>query len=109
MGREYDFHREYAGCSVTVSVALGTVRELALLVDGHEAGHERVHGHRAQVRTLHTVLPCDPPQQVAVEVALPGPLQGDPVCCLAAVGQRLPMPQRRLAHRARPTEASWYR
>ncbi|MEV4557656.1 hypothetical protein AB0K51_11740 [Kitasatospora sp. NPDC049285] len=108
MSRDYYFHREYAGCSVTVGVYLGTARAVELLVDGHEVGREQVAGHHEQVSVLHTTLPTDPPQPVSVEAALPAAMRGDPECTLVAAGERLPMPQRPMPHRARPTEESWY-
>ncbi|RKE05181.1 hypothetical protein [Streptomyces sp. TLI_171] len=108
MSRTYYFHLEYAGNSLTATVTLGTVRELSLLVNGHEAANERLHGHHGETHVLRTVLPGDPPGEASVEVTLPGPLRGEPQCILVAPGRRLPMPQRPMPHDARPTEASWY-
>ncbi|WP_371493911.1 hypothetical protein OG871_02515 [Kitasatospora sp. NBC_00374] len=111
MSREYHFHREHAGFSVTAGVRLGGHRELELLVDGKEVAAARVDGHRAEVRSMTTVLPTDPPRRIDVQVSLPGPVNGDPACVLladGADGARLPMPARDVPRRARLTEASWY-
>ncbi|MFC9324171.1 hypothetical protein [Kitasatospora sp. NPDC057015] len=108
MSRDYHFHREHAGCSVTVDVRLGGRRELELLVDGKEVATARVHGHHAQTRSLRTMLPTDPPRGIAVQVELPGAMRGEPVSTLIAGEDRLPMPARDVPHRARLTEASWY-
>ncbi|MFJ1709703.1 hypothetical protein [Kitasatospora sp. NPDC088346] len=111
MGREYHFHREHAGFSVTAGVRLGGHRELELLVDGKEVAAVRVDGHRAQVCTLTTVLATDPPRPIAVRVSLPGRFNGDPACELLADGADgggLAMPASDIPRRARLTEASWY-
>jgi hypothetical protein len=108
MGRDYHFHREHAGCSVTVGVHLGDVRAVELLVDGKEVAVERVHGHGAQVRALTTVLPTEPPRPIEVEVSLPGLVRGEPGSVLIDDGARLPMPEHEVPRRARLTEASWY-
>ncbi|MEU9127026.1 hypothetical protein AB0D08_02725 [Kitasatospora sp. NPDC048540] len=108
MGRDYQFHREHAGCSVTAVVHLGTVRELELLVNGKPVGFERLHGHHAGARTLTTVLPTDPPVGIDVRLELPGAMRGDPVCVLTDGDRQWPMPLRPVPRTARPTEASWY-
>ncbi|MFG3055166.1 hypothetical protein ACGFZP_30060 [Kitasatospora sp. NPDC048239] len=108
MGRDYHFHREHAGCSVTVGVYLGTARQLELLVDGKEVAAVRVHGHHAGVESLTTVLPTDPPRPVEVLVSLPGAVRGEPAGTLVDGETRLPMPEQKVPHRSRPTEASWY-
>ncbi|GAA4882885.1 hypothetical protein [Kitasatospora terrestris] len=108
MGREYFYHLEYAGNSITTRVTLGTVRELELLVNGHGAADERLHGHHAEMHVLRAVLPGDPPTEASVEVAMPAALHGEPACTLVAGDDRLPMPERPMPHNARPTEASWY-
>ena len=108
MGRYYHFHREHAGCSVTVGVHLGGARELELLVDGKEVAALHVHGHHAEVRSLATTLPTDPPRHIDVQVALPGPVRGEPTSVLVEDGTRLPMPEKEVPRRAGLTEASWY-
>ena len=108
MGREYHFHREHAGCSVTVEVRTGSVGGIDLLVDGKEVAAERVHGHHAQTLPLTATLPTDPPHRITVEVELAGALHGAPTATLVAGDTRLPMPARDVPRRARPTEASWY-
>ncbi|MGV9264113.1 hypothetical protein ACWDRR_05555 [Kitasatospora sp. NPDC003701] len=108
MSREYHFHCEYAGCSVTVGVRLAGTRRLELLVDGKEVAVGQVHGHHAQPGSLSTTLPTDPPRAITVEVDLPGALRGVPAATLVDGDTRLPMPARDVPHRARPTEASWY-
>ncbi|MEV7774364.1 hypothetical protein [Kitasatospora sp. NPDC086791] len=108
MGREYHFHCEHAGCSVTVGVRMGGTRELELLVDGKEVATARVHGRRARTAVMTAVLPTDPPRDVEVEVELPGAFGGEPVSILLEGGERRPMPAREVPRRARPTEASWY-
>ncbi|MCX4751523.1 hypothetical protein OG455_39500 [Kitasatospora sp. NBC_01287] len=108
MGRDYHFHREHAGCSVTLAVHLGGAREVELLVDGKEVAVERVHGHHAGVRSLSTVLPTDPPRRIDVEVTLPGGVRGEPAGVLIEDGDRLPMPEKEVPRRAGLTEASWY-
>ncbi|MFC8447462.1 hypothetical protein [Kitasatospora sp. NPDC057223] len=118
MGRDYHFHREHAGCSVTVAVHLGGARGVELLVDGKEVAAERVHGHHPEVRSLATTLPTDPPRPIEVRVTLPGPVRGEPSSVLVEDGAgqdgtgqggtELPMPEKEVPHRARPTEASWY-
>jgi len=108
MSREYHFHREHAGCSVTVGVRLAGTRELELLVDGKEVAAVRVQGHHAQVRSMTTVLPTNPPQHIEVQVTLPGPVNGEPAGFLLAGGARLPMPAKDVPRRARLTEVSWY-
>ncbi|MFE2865649.1 hypothetical protein [Embleya sp. NPDC059259] len=108
MSREYHFHCEHAGCSVTVGLRMGRTRELELLVDGKEVAAARVHGHRVQTQVMTAILPTDPPCGIEVEVTLPGALGGDPVSILLADGERKPMPTREVPRRSRPTEASWY-
>lgn len=108
MSREYHFHCEHAGCSVTLSVRMGGTRELELLVDGKEVAVARVHGHRARTHVITAILPTDPLRGIEVEVTLPGARGGDPVSVLLADGERRPMPAREIPRRSRPTEASWY-
>ncbi|MEU2632836.1 hypothetical protein [Kitasatospora sp. NPDC007106] len=108
MGREYHFHCEYAGCSVTAGVRLGGVRELEVLVNGHEVAFERVHGHHPEEHSLIAVLPTSPPRHVEVRIALPGVFTGIPSCALFAGEVQVPMAEREVPRRARPTEASWY-
>ncbi|GAA1234540.1 hypothetical protein GCM10009665_25930 [Kitasatospora nipponensis] len=108
MGRDYHFHCEHAGCSVTAEVYLGGTREVDVLVDGKEVSTLRVQGHGAQVRSLTAVLPTDPPRPVEIEVTLPGRISGEPASVLVRDGERFAMPGREVQHRSRPTEASWY-
>ncbi|MER5207740.1 hypothetical protein [Streptomyces sp. NPDC002825] len=108
MGREYQFHCEYAGCSVTADLRTGGTRELELLVDGKQVAAVSVHGRRAQTTVMTTVLPTDPPRDIEVEVALPGAFGGDPASTLLAGGERRPMPAREVPRRTRPAEATWY-
>ncbi|TXS22260.1 hypothetical protein EAO71_25635 [Streptomyces sp. ms191] len=108
MGREYHFHCEHAGCSVTVGLHMGGTRELELLVDGKQVAAARAHGHHAQTTVMTTTLPTDPPRGIEVEVTLPGVLGGDPASTLLAGGERTPMPARDVPRRARPAEADWY-
>ncbi|MGW8766326.1 hypothetical protein ACWGN5_27945 [Streptomyces sp. NPDC055815] len=108
MGREYHFHCEHAGCSVTVGLRMGGTRELELLVDGKQVAAAHVHGRHAQTTVMTTILPTDPPRGIEVEVELPGALGGDPASTLLVGGERTPMPTREVPRRARPTEASWY-
>ncbi|MET7303432.1 hypothetical protein [Embleya sp. NPDC005575] len=108
MGREYHFHCEHAGCSVTVDLRMGGTRELDVLVNGKEVAAARVHGHHARTQVMTAILPTDPPRGIEVEVTLPGALGGDPVSILLAGGERRPMPAREVPRRSRPTEASWY-
>ncbi|MEV5969583.1 hypothetical protein [Streptomyces sp. NPDC051921] len=108
MGREYHFHCEHAGCSVTVDLRTGGTRELDLLVDGKEVAAARVSGYRARTAVMSALLPTDPPRGIEVEVALPGALGGEPSSTLVADGERRPMPAREVPRRSRPTEASWY-
>lgn len=108
MGREYHFHCEHAGCSVTVGLRMGGRRELELLVDGKQVAAARAHGHHAQTTVLTTILPTDPPRGIAVEVTVPGALGGDPTSTLLAGGERSPMVAREVPRRARPAEADWY-
>ncbi|MEU3481974.1 hypothetical protein AB0E66_27900 [Streptomyces sp. NPDC033753] len=108
MGREYHFHCEHAGCSVTVGLRMGGTRELELLVDGKQVAAAIAHGHHAQTTVLTTILPTDPPRGIDVEVTLPGRLGGDPASTLLAGGERSPMLAREVPRRARPTEADWY-
>ncbi|WP_431683459.1 hypothetical protein [Kitasatospora sp. KL5] len=108
MGREYHFHLEHAGCSVTAGVRFGGDREVEVLVDGKEVAFERVHGHHAEELTLAVVLPLEPPRRVEVRVDLPGRVSGIPSCTLLDGGAELPMPEREIPRHARPTEASWY-
>ena len=108
MGREYHFHCEHAGCSVTVGLRIGGRRELELLVDGKQVAAARAHGHHAQTTVLTATLPTDPPRGIDVEVTLPGTFGGDPTSTLLADGERRPMPARDVPRRARPTEADWY-
>ncbi|MEU8516561.1 hypothetical protein AB0C76_34000 [Kitasatospora sp. NPDC048722] len=108
MGREYHFHCEHAGCSVTVGLRMGGTRELELLVDGKQVAATHVHGHHAQTAVMATTLPTDPPRDIEVEVTLPGALRGEPASTLLAGGERRPMPAREVPRRSRPTEASWY-
>ena len=108
MGRDYHFHREHAGCSVTVGVHLGGARAVELLVDGKEVAAARVHGHHAQVRSLSTVLLTEPPRCITVRVTLPGRVRGEPASILVEDGIRLPMPEKEVPRRAGLTEASWY-
>ena len=108
MGREYQFHCEYAGCSVTVGLRTGGTRELELLVDGKQVAAASVHGRRARTTVMAAVLPTDPPRDIEVEVALPGAFGGDPASTLLAGGERRPMPAREVPRRTRPAEATWY-
>ncbi|WP_235583071.1 hypothetical protein [Kitasatospora sp. Root107] len=108
MGRDYHFHCEHDGCSVTVGVHLGGARALELLVDGKEVAAMDVHGHHAQLRSLTTVLPTQPPRRIDVQVALPGPVRGEPASVLVDNGTEFPMLEREVPRRARLTEASWY-
>ncbi len=108
MGRDYHYHHEHAGCSVTVGVHLGGARAVELLVDGKEVAAARVHGHHAQVRSLTTVLPSDPPRPIDVQVALPGPVRGEPSSTLVDGAARIVMPEKEVPRRAKLTEASWY-
>ena len=108
MGHEYHFHLEYAHCSVTAGVRLGGTRELEVLVDGHEVAAEHLHGHHAEVRTLTAALPTDPQRLIEVRFDLPGRTGGLPSCTLVDGEAQLPMPEREVPRRARPTEASWY-
>ncbi|MFI6979031.1 hypothetical protein ACIBSV_10590 [Embleya sp. NPDC050154] len=108
MSREYHFHCEHAGCSVTVGLRMGGTRELELLVDGKEVAAARVHGHHARTQVMTAILPTDPPRGIEVEVTLPGALGGDPASVLLAAGERRPMAAREVPRRSRPTEASWY-
>ncbi|MFD0141458.1 MULTISPECIES: hypothetical protein [unclassified Streptomyces] len=108
MGREYHFHCEHAGCSVTVDLRMGGTREMELLVDGKQVAAASAHGHRAQTTVMTTILPTDPPRGIEVEVTLPGALGGDPASTLLAGGEHMPMPAREVPHRVRPTEADWY-
>ncbi|MFF3607710.1 hypothetical protein [Streptomyces sp. NPDC002463] len=108
MSREYHFHCEYAGCSVTVDLRMGRTRELELLVDGKQVAAARAHGHHAQTTVMTTILPTDPPRGIEVEVTLPGALGGDPASTLLVGGERGPMPAREVPRRARPAEADWY-
>lgn len=108
MGRDYHFHCEHAGCSVTAEVYLGGTREVDLLVDGKEVVVDRVHDHHAQVRSLTTVLPTDPPCPIEVQVSLPGRITGEPTSVLLQDDVRLQMTERVPLHRSRPTEVSWY-
>ncbi|MEU1422438.1 hypothetical protein [Kitasatospora sp. NPDC005751] len=108
MSREYHFHCEYAGCSVTVGIHLGGSRAVELLVDGKEVAAERIHGHHAQVCPLSTTLPTTPPRPVTVEAELPGAVRGAPSATLVDGDTRLPMPEREVPRRAGPTEVSWY-
>ncbi|MFH9725893.1 hypothetical protein ACH4M4_23445 [Streptomyces sp. NPDC017254] len=108
MSREYHFHCEHAGCSVTVGLRMGGTRELELLVDGKQVAAASAHGHHAQTAVMTAVLPTDPPRAIEVEVKLPGTLGGDPASTLLAGGERTPMPARDVPRRARPAEADWY-
>ncbi|WP_354637784.1 hypothetical protein [Kitasatospora camelliae] len=108
MAQEDRFHLDHLGCSVTMTVRLGGHRELELLVDGHEVGFERVHGHHAETHRLAAVLPSTPPVPIEVEVALPGRTKGEPVCVLVVGEERLPMPRNDIPRRARPIEADYY-
>ncbi|MFF5712450.1 hypothetical protein [Streptomyces sp. NPDC012756] len=108
MGREYHFHTEHAGCSVTVGLRMGGTRQLELLVDGKQVAAARVHGHQAQTAVMTTILPTDPPRGIEVEVTLPGALGGDLASILLAGGERRPMLAREVPRRARAVEADWY-
>ncbi|MFE2231275.1 hypothetical protein ACE1OA_05200 [Streptomyces sp. JL2001] len=108
MSREYHFHCEYSGCSVTVGLRMGGARELELLVDGKQVAAVRAHGHHAQKTVMTTILPTDPPRSIEVEVTLPGALGGDPASTLLSGGERTPMAAREVPRRARPAEADWY-
>ncbi|MFF7777253.1 hypothetical protein ACFZCG_22855 [Streptomyces tanashiensis] len=108
MGRDYHFHCEHAGCSVTVGLRMGGKRELELLVDGKQVAAARAHGHHAQTTVLTTILPTDPPRGIEVEVTLPGALGGNPTSTLLAGGERRPMVAREVPRQAWPTEADWY-
>jgi hypothetical protein len=94
MSREYHFHREQDGHSVTVTVRLGVVRELEMLVNGKEVAREREHGHRAGVRLLSAALPTEPPKPVSARVELPSRAHGEPICSLEVDGRSTPMPLR---------------
>ncbi|MEE1815849.1 hypothetical protein ACWEPZ_33135 [Streptomyces sp. NPDC004288] len=108
MSRDHHFHRDHAGCSVTVDLWMGGTRELDLLVDGKEVATARAPGHHAGTTVMAAVLPTDPPRGIEVEVTLPGALGGDAACTLLVDGERLPMPAREVPRRARPAEADWY-
>ncbi|MFF0477662.1 hypothetical protein [Streptomyces sp. NPDC004284] len=108
MSREYHFHCEHAGCSVTVDLRMGWTRELELLVDGKQVAAARAHGHHAQTTVMTTILPTSPPRGIEVEVTLPGVRGGDPESTLLAGGERRPIPAREVPRRARPSEADWY-
>jgi len=91
MSREYHFHRDHAGHSVTVTVRLGGTREIELLVNGKEVGFEREPDHREATRALHAELPQDPPIAFTVRVDLPARAQGAPTCTMELGTQHWPM------------------
>ncbi|MFD9129651.1 hypothetical protein [Kitasatospora sp. NPDC059571] len=94
MSHDYHFHLDQGAHSVTVTVRLGSRRELEMLVDGKEVAHERVHGHQAETHLLSAVLPTDPPKPVSARVELPSRGRGEPSCVLEVDGRSLPMASR---------------
>lgn len=98
MSRDYHFHIEHAGHSISVDVRAGHHREVELLVDGREVGHRQ--DRNADRLTLAAELPEEPPRPFTVRVdGQRHHHSRPPACTLLLAGDELPIPDRTPAQR----------
>jgi hypothetical protein len=104
MNQRQHFHIEHAGHSITVDISGGRRREVELLVDGREVGHQK--DKNADRLTLSGQLPEVPPRPFAVRVdGRQHHRSQPPTCTLLLAGDEFSIPDRtrpeRPDHRAR--------
>ncbi|POX55291.1 hypothetical protein C3489_10850 [Streptomyces sp. Ru71] len=96
MTRDYRFHLDMEGHSVTVQTRHAT-REAELLVDGKVVGYLHALGHREPASALTAELAGDPPRPFSVMLHASESAEGAPTCVLEIAGRRHPMPEVALA------------